>query len=82
MSSLYERYYMAKKSKYRQVCLDLLSSKPVSTNQIIKDIKKKTGKSVHWYLVSHVLDDLAKEGKAEKQEIKLGSTKLFMWKKR
>jgi hypothetical protein len=78
----YKEYIMAKKSQYKAVILDVLPKRFISTNQVIKEIKKKAGKSVHHYLVGRLLNELEKEGKIEKQEVQLGKQKLFLWRKR
>jgi len=81
-NGVYKEYIMAKKSQYKAVILDVLPKRFISTNQVIKEIKKKTGKSVHHYLVGRLLNELEKEGRIEKQEVPLGKQKLFLWKKR
>ena len=78
---VYDKYYMAKKSQYKKVILDILPKRFISTNQVLKEIKKKTGKSVHHYLIGRLLNELEKEGKIEKQDITLGKQKLFLWRK-
>lgn len=83
MWSLHKRIFMARKSKYKDIVLDIvLNKESVSTNQVIKNIRKKTGKNVHWYLIDRILNELRNEGKIEKQVIKLGEHKIFMWKKK
>lgn len=83
MWSLHKRIFMAKVSKYKEIALGIVSKKKsTSTNQVIKNIMKKTGKNVHWYLIDRVLNELKNEGKIEKQVIILGKQKIFMWKKK
>jgi len=66
-------------SKYRDKVLKVLSEKQIkSTNEVLKDLEKATGKVVNWHIVYRVLNDLHHEGKVEKLPAKIG----FFWRKR
>ncbi len=66
-------------TKYKAIVLELLdSTKYLSTNGVVRKIKKEKGRTVNWYLIYHVLKELENEGKVEKIE----SEKGFMWKLR
>ena len=66
-------------SKYRDKVLKVLSDKQIkSTNEILKDLEKLTGKSVNWHIVYRVLAELHNEGKVEKLQAKGG----FFWRKK
>lgn len=79
---LYKEYIMARKSKYKKIILEVLPRRFISTNAVIREIKKKEGKSVHHYLVGRLLKELEEEGKIEKNEIRLGKVRIFMWRRR
>lgn len=66
-------------SKYREMILKVISDKQIkSTNEILKDLEKATGKTVNWHIVYRVLAELNNEGKIEKLSAKVG----FFWRKR
>jgi len=66
-------------SKYRAHVLEVLSIKQIkSTNEVLKDLEKLTGKSVNWHIVYRVLAELNQEGKIERLPAKSG----FYWRKR
>ena len=66
-------------SKYRESVLKVLSEKQIkSTNEVLKDLEKLTGKSVNWHIVYRVLQELHTEGKVEKMQAKKG----FFWRKK
>ena len=66
-------------SKYREIILKVVSDKEIkSTNQILKEVGKQSGKVVNWHMVYRVLMELQAEGKVEKMETASG----FFWKKR
>jgi Fe2+ or Zn2+ uptake regulation protein len=66
-------------SKYRDLVLKVVSDKEIkSTNQILKEVSKQSGKVVNWHTVYRVLMELQAEGKVEKIKTKPG----FFWKKK
>lgn len=66
-------------SKYRKFVLKVLSEKQIkSTNEVLKDLEKLTGKTVNWHIVYRVLQELHTEGKVEK----LQAAKSFFWRKK
>lgn len=66
-------------SKYDKAVFDVLSDRKIkSTNEIVKEVEKATGRSVNWHMIYRVLLELSHEGKAEKLEAKVG----FFWKKK
>ncbi len=70
----YKKYVM---TKYKSIVLELLEKKRyLSTNGVVRKIKKEVGKTVNWYLIYHVLQELEREGKVDKIESDQG----FMWK--
>jgi DNA-binding PadR family transcriptional regulator len=53
-------------SKYKLDVLDVLSSEKIkSTNQILRELEKKTGKRINWHVLYRILMDLEREGKVE-----------------
>ncbi len=73
-NGLYKKYVM---TKYKAIVLELLEKERyLSTNGVVRKIKKEKGKTVNWYLIYHVLQELENEGKIEKIESDQG----FMWK--
>ena len=66
-------------SKYRDMISEVVSDKEIkSTNQILKEVGKQSGKVVSWHMVYRVLMELQAEGKVEKME----TTSGFFWKKK
>lgn len=66
-------------SKYRETALKVLSSKTMkSTNEVLKEVEKESGKSINWHMLYRILMDLKDEGKVERIEAKAG----FFWKRR
>lgn len=66
-------------SKYIGMILKVVSDKEIkSTNQILKEVEKLSGKVVNWHMVYRVLMELQAEGKVEKIQTKAG----FFWKKK
>ncbi len=66
-------------SKYDKAVFDVLSDKKIkSTNEVVKEVEKATGRSVNWHMIYRVLLELSHEGKAEKLEAKVG----FFWKRK
>jgi Fe2+ or Zn2+ uptake regulation protein len=57
--------------------MTIKSNRFLSTNGVVRKVKKEYGKSVNWYLIYHFLQELEKEGKIEKIEYESG----FMWKR-
>lgn len=81
----HKNYNMAKRSKYTDIIPRILpKDKLLTTTQIIRLLKEKEKKNVHYYLVNRVMENLCKEGKVEKQEVELGkgNQKMFLWKLR
>lgn len=65
-------------SKHKEAILSLVSTDTIkSTNQLMEELAKKTGKTVNWYLVYNVLRDLESEGKVERLKSKFG----IFWRK-
>ena len=72
---LYKKYVM---SKYKAIILEILEeSRFLSTNGVVRKVKKEYGKSGNWYLIYHALMELENEGKVEKAESEIGS----LWKR-
>ncbi|MBI2546904.1 MAG: hypothetical protein HYW23_00470 [Candidatus Aenigmarchaeota archaeon] len=66
-------------SKYRETVLGILSLNNIkSTNQVLKEVEEKSGKSINWHMLYRVLMELKNEGKVERIETKAG----FFWKKK
>jgi Fe2+ or Zn2+ uptake regulation protein len=66
-------------SKYRKEVLTILKPDEIkSTNELLQDLEKKTGKVINWHLLYRVLRDLSEEGKIEKLKAKAG----FFWRKK
>lgn len=73
-NGFYKEYVM---TKYKAIVLELLEKKRyLSTNGVVRKIKKEKGKTVNWYLIYHVLQELGREGKIDKIESDQG----YMWK--
>jgi len=52
----------------------MLSDKQIkSTNEILNDLQKLTGKTVNWHIIYRVLAELNNEGRVEKLQAKSGS---------
>jgi len=65
-------------SKYEKEVLEILKKDEIkSTNEILKELEKKTNKVINWHLLYRILRDLVELGKAEKLKAKAG----FFWKK-
>ena len=66
-------------SKHREAILKVLSKDQIkSTNEVLKEVEKATGKTINWHALYRVLMDLQGEGKVEKIKAKVG----FFWKKK
>ena len=66
-------------SKHEPVVLAILSKDEIkSTNQLLKELEKKTGKTVNWHVLYRILMDLEREGKIDRMKASAG----FFWKKR
>ncbi|MCD6476980.1 MAG: hypothetical protein J7K26_02315 [Candidatus Aenigmarchaeota archaeon] len=66
-------------SKHRESVLKVLSKEQIkSTNEILKEVEKITGKTINWHALYRVLMELHNEGKVEKIKAKVG----FFWKKK
>ena len=65
--------------KHEKDILSILSKDTLkSTNEILKDLEKKTKKSINWHYLYRRLLELTVENKAERVETKAG----FFWKKK
>ena len=65
-------------SKHDKAVLEILSSDTImSTHEVLEKLQKKTGKTINWHAIYHILTELSEEGKAEKLKSKAG----FFWKK-
>lgn len=63
-------------SKHDGAVLEILSSTEIkSTNEVLVALEKKTGKSINWHALYHILNELADQGKVEKLKSKAG----FFW---
>jgi len=61
------------KSKHKAAVLAFLSKTDIrSTNEIVKEIKEKSGKTVNWYVIHRILSDLKAEKKVEELKSKGG----------
>jgi hypothetical protein len=49
----------------------------MSTNEVLIALEKKTGKTINWHALYHILNELADDHKAEKLKSKAG----FFWKR-
>ncbi len=66
-------------SKYTKDVHNLLEKDTIkSTNEILKELEKRTGKVINWHMLHRILHDLEQEGKIEKLLAKAG----FFWKRR
>jgi len=66
-------------SKYTKEVLEIIKKDEIkSTNEILKELEKKTNKVINWHLLYGVLRDLNEDGKVEKLKAKAG----FFWKKK
>ncbi len=66
-------------SKHSETILKVLSKDQMkSTNEILKEVEKETGKTINWHALYRVLMELHSEGKVEKIKAKVG----FFWKKK
>lgn len=66
-------------SKYRAMILKVVSDKEIkSTNQILGEVEKLSGKVINWHMIYRVLMELHAEGKVERLKTKPG----FFWKKK
>lgn len=66
-------------SKYRDLVIKALSGEEMkSTNELLKEVEKASGKSINWHMLYRVLMELHTEGKIDKIETKAG----FFWKRR
>jgi len=66
-------------SKHEKNILEILSKTEIkSTNEILKELEKKSKKVINWHLLYRVLRDLSEEGKTEKLKAKAG----FFWKRK
>ncbi len=75
-TSWYKPLYM---SKYDKDVLDVLSQNKIkSTNQVLKELEKKVGKTINWHLLYRILVELEKKNKIERLEADAG----FFWKRR
>lgn len=66
-------------SKYNETVLKILSSEEIkSTNEVLKELEKKTGKTINWHNLYRILMELYGDGKIERLKARAG----FFWKKR
>ena len=66
-------------SKYRKEVLEIIKKDEIkSTNEILKELEKKSNKVINWHLLYRILRDLKDDGKIEKLTAKAG----FFWRKR
>ena len=65
-------------SKYREMILELLSESEIkSTNQVLKELEKKSKKTINWHVLYRILMELEREGKVERLKAEAG----FFWRK-
>ena len=66
-------------SKHTKHVLEILKKDEIkSTNEILKELEKKTKKVINWHLLYRILRDLNEKGKVQKLKAKAG----FFWKKK
>ena len=66
-------------SKYRKEVLEIIKKDEIkSTNEILKELEKKSNKVINWHLLYRILRDLKDDRKIEKLTAKAG----FFWRKR
>jgi len=66
-------------SKHKKVVFEILRKDEIkSTNEVLIELEKRTGKVINWHLLYRVLRDLAEEGRIERLKAKAG----FFWKKK
>ncbi|MCX6818192.1 MAG: hypothetical protein NTU57_05040 [Candidatus Aenigmarchaeota archaeon] len=66
-------------SKHEPDVLSILSTNEIkSTNQVLKELEKITGKKINWHVLYRILMDLERDGKIERLKADAG----FFWKKR
>ncbi|HDL02224.1 MAG TPA: hypothetical protein ENH20_00135 [Candidatus Pacearchaeota archaeon] len=64
-------------SKHEKHILEILNKTRIkSTNEILKELEKRTNKVINWHLLYRVLKDLSEEKRIEKLKAKAG----FFWK--
>jgi DNA-binding PadR family transcriptional regulator len=66
-------------SKYKPDVLDILSTEKIkSTNQVLRELEKRSGKKINWHVLYRILMDLEREGRVERLKADAG----FFWKKK
>ena len=66
-------------SKYKDQIIKILPKNEIkSTNELLKELEKKSGKTINWHALYRVLMELESEGSIEKLKAKAG----FFWKKK
>ncbi len=66
-------------SKHTKAVLEILSKSEIkSTNEILTELKKKTGKVVNWHVLYRILMELMQANKIERLNAKIG----FFWRKK
>ena len=65
-------------SKYEKDILNILSKEEIkSTNEILKELEKKSQKIINWHALYRVLSELESKNKIQRLKAKAG----FFWKK-
>ena len=66
-------------SKYKEAILEILTKTEIkSTNEVLCELQKKSGKIINWHALYRVLMDLHTDGKIERLKSKAG----FFWRKK
>ena len=66
-------------SKHEAAVLEILNKETLkSTNEILGELQKKTGKAINWHALYRILTELAENNRIEKHKSKAG----FFWKKK
>ena len=66
-------------SKHTSAVLEILDKNKIkSTNEILTELQKKTGKVVNWHAVYRILSEFKQENKVERLKAKSG----FYWRKK
>ena len=66
-------------SKYKEMVLKIIKKEEIkSTNQVLDELQKLSGKVINWHNLYRVLKELEEENKIERLKAKAG----FFWKRR
>ncbi|MDP2906758.1 MAG: hypothetical protein Q8O03_02355 [Nanoarchaeota archaeon] len=66
-------------SKYNEQILKILKKDEImSTNEVLRELERESGKVINWHALYRILMELHSEGKVEQLKAKAG----FFWKKK